>query len=58
MLVLRRSTRPGKNAVVLTDGAGNQIRIMVLENQGGQVALGFEAPPGVLILREEVPRRE
>lgn len=47
MLVLSR--RPG-DAVVI-DG---DIRVVVLEDEGGTVRLGIEAPPEVDILREEI----
>lgn len=48
MLVL---TRKCDEAVRLLDGA---VRIIILEVQGDQVRLGFEAPKQVDILREEI----
>ena len=35
---------------------GHDIEIVVSEVRGGQVRLGFSAPPGVAILREEIYR--
>ena len=46
MLVL---TRKINEAVVL----GDHIKVMVIQIRGKQVILGIEAPPGVLIIREE-----
>lgn len=48
MLVL---TRKSEEAIRLLDGS---IRIVVLEVQGDQVRLGFEAPKNIDILREEI----
>jgi len=36
---------------------GDGIRITVLEVRGKQIRLGIEAPPNVVILREEIYRR-
>jgi carbon storage regulator len=36
---------------------GDNIRITVLGNKGGQVRLGIEAPRGVTVNREEVHNR-
>ncbi len=47
MLILRRKL--GENISI-----GDQIRVSILEIQGGQVKLGIEAPAGVPIYREEV----
>lgn len=48
MLVL---TRKPDEAIRLMDGT---IRIVVLEVQGDQVRLGFDAPKDIDILREEI----
>ncbi len=48
MLVL---TRKPEEAIRLLEGS---IRIVVLEVQGDQVRLGFEAPREIDILREEI----
>jgi carbon storage regulator len=47
MLVLSRKS----NERILV---GDSIRITVLETRGTEVRLGFEAPDGVRILREEL----
>lgn len=36
---------------------GSRIRLVVLSASHGQVRLGIEAPPGVIVLREEVHER-
>lgn len=36
---------------------GSRIRLVVLSSSNGQVRLGIEAPPGVIVLREEVHER-
>ena len=46
MLVL---TRKVDEAVVL----GDHIKVKVIQIRGKQVRLGIEAPPGILIIREE-----
>ncbi len=50
MLILTR--RVGEGLIV-----GDQIRLVVLEIRGKQLRLGIEAPPGVVVLREEVFER-
>jgi carbon storage regulator len=51
MLVLTR--RVGETLVI-----NGGIRVTVLAVNGGKVRLGFEAPPSVTVLREEVLQRE
>jgi carbon storage regulator len=51
MLVLMR--RPHEALMI-----GNSVKIMVLGFKGGQVRLGIDAPPNVLIDREEVYLRK
>lgn len=51
MLVLTR--RP--NETIVIDG---KIRVTVLGIKGGQVRIGIEAPPEVVIDREEVAQRK
>ena len=46
MLVL---TRKVDEVVIL----GDHIKVKVIQIRGKQVSLGIEAPPGVLIIREE-----
>ena len=46
MLVL---TRRVDEAVVL----GDHIKVKIIQIRGKQVSLGIEAPPGILIIREE-----
>ncbi len=36
---------------------GDDIRITILEIRGKQIRLGIEAPPSVIVLREEIYRR-
>jgi carbon storage regulator len=36
---------------------GDDIRITILEIRGKQIRLGIEAPPSVVVLREEIYRR-
>jgi carbon storage regulator len=36
---------------------GDNIRITILEIRGKQIRLGIEAPPNVVVLREEIYRR-
>lgn len=36
---------------------GDDIRITILEIRGKQIRLGIEAPPNVVVLREEIYRR-
>jgi carbon storage regulator len=50
MLVL---TRKSGEAIRI----GSRIRVVVLSASHGQVRLGIEAPPGVIVLREEVHER-
>lgn len=50
MLILTRKSGEG---LFIGDG----IRITVLEVRGKQIRLGIEAPPNVVILREEIYRR-
>ena len=50
MLILTRKT--GEGLFI-----GDDIRIMVLEIRGKQIRLGIEAPPAVVVLREEIYRR-
>lgn len=50
MLVLTRRV----NETIVID---NNIRIAVVEISGGRVKLGFEAPPDVIIKREELDRK-
>ncbi|MBI3803035.1 MAG: carbon storage regulator CsrA [Nitrospirae bacterium] len=47
MLVLTR--KPGEEIFI-----GDQIRVVVIEIQGGQVRLGIDAPATIPIYREEV----
>ena len=51
MLVLTR--KAGESIVI-----GSQVRITVLEMQGRQIRLGIDAPPDVLVLREELEPHE
>jgi carbon storage regulator len=51
MLVLTR--RP--NETIVIDG---KIRVTILGIKGGQVRIGIEAPPEVVIDREEVAQRK
>lgn len=46
MLIL---TRKVDEAIVI----GDHIKIKVIQIRGKQICLGIEAPPGLLILREE-----
>lgn len=55
MLILTR--RPNEVVVIIPDN-GPEIRIQVLGVKGNQVRLGFEAPAGVMIDREEVHDRK
>jgi carbon storage regulator CsrA len=50
MLILTR--KAGESLVI-----GDQIRITILEIRGKQVRLGVEAPPEVVVLREEIGQR-
>lgn len=50
MLVLTRKL--GEGIVI-----GDQIKVVILEVNGGKVKLGIKAPPGVPIHREEVLSR-
>lgn len=36
---------------------GNDIEVMVMKVDGGQVRIGIQAPVGVVVLREEVALR-
>ena len=36
---------------------GDDVRITILEIRGKQIRLGIEAPPSVVVLREEIYRR-
>lgn len=55
MLVL---TRKPNEVVVIIPENGPEIRIQVLGIKGNQVRLGFEAPAGVMIDREEIHDRK
>ena len=46
MLVLNRKL--GETVIL-----GDHIKVKVIHIRGKQVRLGFEAPPGILIIREE-----
>jgi carbon storage regulator len=37
---------------------GDEVKIMVMEIRGKQIRLGFEAPPGIIILREKLIQSE
>jgi carbon storage regulator len=37
---------------------GNEVRVMVVEVRGKQVRLGIEAPTDLLVLREEVAKKD
>jgi carbon storage regulator len=50
MLVLSR--KEGEVIII-----GDDIRVTVAEIRGNHVRLGFTAPPGVAIRREELPRK-
>lgn len=50
MLVLSRSTQ---QSVYI----GDEIKITVLGNKGGQVRIGIEAPKGIAVHRKEVHDR-
>lgn len=50
MLVLSRKTEES----VLIGAGGFLIRVKVLRIRGGEVRLGFEAPDGTRILRQEL----
>ena len=50
MLILSR--RPGESVKI-----GDEITVTVLSVKGGQVRLGFSAPPNVAVHREEVHER-
>lgn len=52
MLVLRR--RQNESIVI---GDGNTVRVIVLEIKNGSVALGFDAPDGVPVVRSELLER-
>ena len=51
MLVLSR--KPGERILI-----GDDIVITIVRATGGSVRVGIEAPPDVVILREEVKERE
>lgn len=51
MLVLTR--RPNESIVI-----GGGIRVTILGIKGGQVRIGIEAPPEVVVDREEVAQRK
>ena len=51
MLVLSRKEN---ESVIIPMDDGNQIEVMVVEVRGDKVRLGFSAPRGVPIHREEV----
>jgi len=51
MLVLTRTT--GRR-VVITTGAGERIVVTILGTARDRARLGFDAPPGVVIDREEI----
>lgn len=50
MLILTRKIGEG---IIL----GDDIRIAVLEIRGKQIRIGIEAPPNVVVLREEIYQR-
>ena len=50
MLILTRKI--GESIIV-----GDNIRVVVLEVRGRQIRLGIEAPPEIVVLREEVAQR-
>lgn len=50
MLILTRKI--GEGIII-----GDQIRIKILDIQGKQVRLGIEAPPHLVILRQEIEER-
>jgi carbon storage regulator len=50
MLILSR--RPGESVKI-----GDEVTVTVLSVKGGQVRLGFSAPPNVAVHREEVYER-
>ena len=50
MLILTRKI--GESILV-----GDNIRLVVLEIRGKQIRLGIEAPPDIVVLREEIAQR-
>ncbi len=50
MLILTRKI--GESILV-----GDNIRLVVLEIRGRQIRLGIEAPPDIVVLREEIAQR-
>jgi len=54
MLVLGRKMDEG---VILTDReTGRQVRVFVTDVRGDRVKLGFDAPPEIVIERDEIAR--
>lgn len=53
MLVLTRKARQG----IALDCNGVAIRVVIVRVRGGDVSIGVEAPPDVVIRREELPPR-
>ena len=51
MLVLSRRR---DEAIVIRNRFGAEIRLIVVDVRGNKVRLGFEAPPEISIVREEV----
>ena len=54
MLVLERTTEPGRSAVELVTESGEVIRVQIREVKGDRVKIAFEAPGTVKIRREEL----
>lgn len=50
MLILTR--KMGESVFI-----GENVKVTILSNRGGQIRIGFEAPDDVQILREEVRAR-
>jgi carbon storage regulator CsrA len=58
MLILRRSL--GESIILSCPDWSSDIRILIAERDpiNGRIKLGFEAPPEITILREELVRRD
>lgn len=51
MLVLSRKRN---DVIVLNPNTADKVRIVVVDVGGGKVRLGVEAPPEVIVVREEI----
>ena len=56
MLVLSRRTQPGKDCITIVTPNGYSIRVKLVRvcKSTGNVRLGFDAPPEVKIIRNEI----